>query len=123
MRRAIPLLLLLIATMAGGSGAGAAETGFLDRTASLDGTSIPYVVYVPRNYSADRKWPVILFLHGAGERGMDGLKESQVGLGTALRLYSDRYPALVVMPQCAPGQPWTGKMADLALKALDPTLA
>lgn len=98
-------------------------TGFIDKTMTVDGAPQRYVVYVPRNYSADRKWPVILFLHGSGERGADGLKQSQVGLGTALRLYPERYPALVVMPQCAAGQRWDGAMADFALKALDQTVA
>ena len=31
-----------------------------------------YVLFVPRNYAADKKWPVILYLHGAAERGTDG---------------------------------------------------
>ena len=28
-----------------------------------------YTVFVPANYSADKKWPVILYLHGASTRG------------------------------------------------------
>jgi len=98
-------------------------TGFIDKTMTIGGTAQRYVVYVPRNYSPDRKWPVILFLHGSGERGTDGLKQSQVGLGTAVRLYPERYPAVVVMPQCAPEQRWDGAMAEFALKALDQTVA
>lgn len=98
-------------------------TGFLDKTMTVGGAPQRYVVYLPRNYSPDRKWPVILFLHGAGERGSDGVKQSQVGLGTAVRLYPERYPAIVVMPQCAVGQLWDGEMADFALKALEQTVA
>lgn len=98
-------------------------TGFLDRTVEAGGKSIPYVLYVPRNYTPEKKWPVILFLHGSGERGTDGLKQSQVGIGTALRMFSERYPALVVMPQCAPGASWRGDMNALALKAVDQTMA
>jgi predicted peptidase len=105
------------------SGAQAQVTGFLDKTMTLNGQPHRYVVYVPRDYSADRKWPVILFLHGAGERGTDGLKQSQVGIGTAVRLYPERYPAVVVMPQCAPNQRWDGAMAEFAMKALDQTVA
>ena len=41
------------------------ETGFINATARLDGVSIPYVVYVPHDYTPQRKWPVALFLHGA----------------------------------------------------------
>ena len=97
-------------------------TGFLNKTLSLDGTEHRYVVYVPRDYTADRKWPVILFLHGAGERGDDGLKQADVGIGRAVRFHSERYPAVVVMPQCATGDRWSGRMAEMALKTLDRTM-
>ena len=43
------------------------ETGFLQRTAEVGSTSYRYQVFVPSNWSADKKWPVILFLHGLGE--------------------------------------------------------
>ena len=44
------------------------ETGFLNRTAAVGGQTYRYQVYVPANYATNRSWPVILFLHGAGER-------------------------------------------------------
>jgi len=46
------------------------ETGFLNRTVTVDGTTYKYVVYVPGNFSPEKKWPIVLFLHGAGERGI-----------------------------------------------------
>jgi predicted peptidase len=127
-RRFFSLLAPIAAVMLCGSyAATAAEplpTGFLDRTVSEGDVSIPYLLYVPRNYTPEKKWPVVLFLHGSGERGTDGLKQSQVGIGQAIRMNSDRFPALVVMPQCAPGKQWTSpEMTALALKALDRTLA
>src|ERR1700731_3053788 len=76
------------------------ETGFLDRTATVQGTVYKYQVYVPENWSPKQKWPIILFLHGAGERGTDGLVETQVGIATAIRKDRGRFPAIVVMPQC-----------------------
>src|SRR5690606_41392068 len=50
------------------------QTGFLDRAVTVAGRTYPYQVYVPREYAAagERRFPVILFLHGAGERGDDG---------------------------------------------------
>jgi predicted peptidase len=122
-RRVLLLLTLAPLALAAPVHAAAAPTGFLNRTVEADGKSIPYVLYVPRDYSPEKRWPVILFLHGSGERGSDGLKQSQVGLGGAVRLYPERYPALVVMPQCAAGERWSGQMAALALKAVDQTLA
>jgi len=42
----------------------------------------------------------VLFLHGAGERGQDGLSPTYVGLGAVLRHSPQLYPAVVVFPQC-----------------------
>ncbi len=97
-------------------------TGFINKTLTFEGTTYRYVVYVPWEYTPDKRWPVILFLHGAGERGTDGLKQTEVGIGRAIRLHSERFPALVVMPQCAPDQWWAGKMNEMALKTLEQTL-
>src|SRR5262245_44516888 len=44
------------------------KTGFVDKTfKNSDGTTSPYVVFVPHNYDGTKEYPVILFLHGAGE--------------------------------------------------------
>jgi predicted peptidase len=97
-------------------------TGFLNKTVTTHGEARSYVLYVPKDYTRSKAWPVILFLHGAGERGDDGLKQSEVGIGAAIRMGSDRFPALVVMPQCKPDKRWADEMVDYALNALDQTL-
>lgn len=99
---------------------GPAETGFLDRNLVLQGETYRYQVYVPSNWTPARAWPVVLFLHGAGERGQDGLIQTQVGIGSAIRRFPDRYPAIVVMPQCREGAWWNHlPMQAMALAALD----
>ncbi len=103
----------------GALGAQGAETGFLDRTLNQGGQRHHYQVYVPAEYATRTDWPVILYLHGAGERGTDGLRPTQAGLGAALRKAPSRYPAIVVIPQIPLGTQWTGAQADLALAALD----
>jgi predicted peptidase len=71
-----------------------------------------------------RNWPIILFLHGAGECGVDGLRPTDVGLGTAVRRHPDRFPALVVFPQAPPeSDGWRGDTAAAAMRALDRTVA
>lgn len=77
----------------------AAETGFLARTVDVDDISYRYQVFVPSQWTPDRKWPVIFFLHGAGERGDDGVRQTDEGLPEILRDQPD-FPAVVVMPQC-----------------------
>lgn len=53
------------------------ETGFLNRTVSIGGKPLRYQVYLPFDYTPAKQWPVFLFLHGAGERGTDGLRQTQ----------------------------------------------
>ena len=98
------------------------ETGFLNRTMTIGGKPSPYQVYVPREYTRTREWPVILFLHGAGERGTDGMRQTGVGLGTAVRRFPDRFPDLIVMPQAPPDSIWRGTVADAAVAALEATV-
>jgi predicted peptidase len=88
------------------------ETGFLDRTVVFQGASYKYVVFVPENWSPKQKWPIILFLHGAGERGDDGLIQTEVGIGRAIREHRDRFPAIVVMPQCRKNDWWAQSPMD-----------
>ena len=79
-----------------------------------------YEVFVPENWSPKQKWPIILFLHGAGERGEDGLFQTQVGIGKAIREHRDRFPAIVVLPQCHKNIWWAqSPMDDIAIASLE----
>jgi predicted peptidase len=98
------------------------ETGFLDRTVTQAALSYPYQVFVPTGYTTARAWPVILFLHGAGERGSDGSLQTTVGLGPAIRRDRSRFPALIVMPQLPKDSQWVGAPAEAALAALRRTM-
>jgi len=96
------------------------ETGFLDRVTVIGGVEYKYQVFVPRGWNANAKWPVILFLHGYGEEGSDGLLAADEGIGTAIRKHVDRFPAVVVIPQCRKEDWWTNApMEAAALEALD----
>lgn len=97
------------------------ETGFLDRRVTVAGHAYHYQVYVPTSYTPAQRWPVILFLHGAGERGDDGLLQTQVGLGAALRQNAARFPAIIVFPQAPAESMWTGVPAQMAMAALEET--
>jgi len=75
-------------------------TGFVNKVMQVDGVSHNYAVYVPRDYTPGRAWPMVVFLHGIGERGSDGLLQTEVGIGRAIRRHPERFPCIVVMPQC-----------------------
>jgi predicted peptidase len=68
---------------------------------------LDYLLFLPEGYGADtaRRWPLILFLHGAGERGADLKLLTKHG---PPKLVADRpdFPFIVVSPQCPAGQRW-----------------
>ena len=69
---------------------------------------LPYQVLMPKNFAKDKKYPLVLFLHGAGERGSDNHK--QLVHGSKLFLEEENrtnYPAIVVFPQCAEADSWS----------------
>ncbi len=74
-------------------------TGFLTKGLTVAGVEHRYVVYVPRDYAPDRDWPCILFLHGRGESGADGLKPVAQGIGSAILWNAAEWPFVVVIPQ------------------------
>lgn len=93
------------------------------RQLTWDGQPRAHQVYLPPGLEQRRDWPLILFLHGSGERGDDGRRPAEVGLGPAIRQAPQRFPALAVFPQARPEHAWSGGMLDLALAALDQALA
>jgi acetyl esterase/lipase len=98
------------------------DTGFLNRRIVLNGTTYRFQVYLPEEWRRDdgKHWPIILFLHGRGERGSEGMWQTQVGLAEAVRNHPDRWPFVIVMPQCPETAHWTDPaMLDLAMAALD----
>jgi predicted peptidase len=115
----ISLTLLSLAFLAEPSEAQVMETGFLNRSVSIAGEPSLYQVYLPPNYSPNEEWPIILFLHGAGERGTDGLAQTDVGIGTAIRKNVSKWPAIVVLPQVPKQQTWQGRPGEYAMSALD----
>jgi predicted peptidase len=75
-----------------------------------------YQLYEPQ---LDGPLPVILFLHGAGESGSDGVLPTTVGIGPAVVREPERFPALIVFPQASRGYGWQGFNLDTAVAALD----
>lgn len=69
--------------------------------------SLHYWLFLPENYSKDKKFPLMLFLHGAGERGDNNLPLVKVH-GPPKLVESTRkdFPFIVVSPQCPKGSWW-----------------
>jgi predicted peptidase len=97
------------------------ERGFLNRTyKDADGTEAKYVVFVPHEYKGDKPYPLILFLHGRGETGSDGVKQTMVGLGPAVEKQGQTFGFIAVFPQ-AQKPTWSAHSEEgkRALKILD----
>lgn len=68
---------------------------------------LPYRILLPENYTKEAKYPLVLFLHGAGERGKDNQKQLTHGAAMFLRdSIRKKYPAIVVFPQCPQNSSW-----------------
>jgi predicted peptidase len=97
---------------------------FQDRAVKIGATEYHFRVFTPKGWSRKKKSPVILFLHGAGERGADNAAQTRVGIAPAILRQQDSFPFVVVLPQCPRSRWWTEPgMQALALKALDQTVA
>lgn len=94
-RRTLTLSLLA----AGLAGVSPAAADFTIREVIVDGFAHRIALRVPDGYDPARAWPLVVFLHGSGECGSDGEKQTRAGLGPALAAHPDRWPCLVLMPQ------------------------
>ena len=69
--------------------------------------TMPYRLYVPMNYDSSKKYPVLIFLHGAGERGTDNGKQYGNLLPTAFSQNgTPLVDAIIIAPQCPAGKQW-----------------
>ena len=79
------------------------------------GTAKPYqaLTYLPKDYEADKTktWPLVLFLHGSGERGDDLNKVKKNGL-TKLLDAGKEFPFITLAPQCPEEEWWSANRLD-----------
>jgi len=90
----------------------AAEPDHRDRFAAAvfadsAGHKLPYRMLAPAKLAPAAKYPLVIFLHGAGERGTDNQKQLVHGMNDfASDEIMAKYPAYVVAPQCPEGKRW-----------------
>ena len=72
-----------------------------------DGQTLPYRLLKPEKIEPGKSYPLVLFLHGAGERGTDNCKQLVHGAGAFAKPENRRkYPCFVVAPQCPSERRW-----------------
>ena len=81
--------------------------------------NVGYYVFLPENYDANKKYPLVLFLHGAGERGDGSEEKLPLVCVNALSKYAEEgeeYPFILLCPQCPENIVWNNIV--LTLRAL-----
>ncbi len=68
-------------------------------------TSLSYLEYLPEGYGQGSKFPLVVFLHGAGERGDDLEKVAVHGWLKHVR-EGENFPFVILAPQCPDGKYW-----------------
>ncbi|SFZ94318.1 Phospholipase/Carboxylesterase [Flaviramulus basaltis] len=84
-----------------------------------DNDTLQYRMLLPKNFSEEKQYPVVLFLHGAGERGSNN--ESQLVNGSKLFLNDmnrGAFPAIVIFPQCPKEGYWSNAELDRNTKPI-----
>jgi predicted peptidase len=82
---------------------------FVARSHSFQSTTLPYRLFIPDNYNPTKKYPLVLALHGSGNRGSDNLQHIQstrLATSWADPVNQTQYPCFVVAPQCPLNQSW-----------------
>lgn len=71
------------------------------------GEKLLYRLYRPTGVATDRKLPLVLFLHGAGERGTNNVSQLVHGIASLIRYGQQANdPAILLIPQCPAGKRW-----------------
>jgi len=114
------LCLLLLLTMT--SMPANADARFVEHQVTVNKTTYRYQVFVPTGWTSKHRWPIVLFLHGSGERASDNQKQMQQGLPPWLKAQGETFPAVVVIPQAPEGHYWTGEAEQAAMHALEASI-
>lgn len=86
-----------------------AERTFTDAS----GRELPYRILYPENYDPEGQYPLVLFLHGGGERGADNESQLVHGVENFLRPDNrERYPCILIAPQCPATDYWASAKVD-----------
>lgn len=100
--------------------------------AGPDGKTLKYRLLKPANYNPSKKYPLVVFLHGAGERGSDNAVQLKHGMADFCKPERrEKFPCYVLAPQCPKEQKWADvdwsrdsvKLPEAASESMTLTLA
>jgi predicted peptidase len=102
-------LLITVASLLGLAGAGRAAELPLDKRTFTDakGKVLRYRLLKPEDYDPKQSYPLVVFLHGAGERGEDNDKQLVHGVAEFAKPENrKKYPCFLIAPQCPANVKW-----------------
>ena len=86
---------------------------------SKSGEVLPYRILYPENYDSKKKYPLVLFLHGAGERGDDNEQQLKHGVKIFLEAQNRKqFPCILIVPQCPIDSYWSSVKVDRSSRPL-----
>jgi len=123
------LILLIAVSTQFGCAHAQVPAAFEKQQFTRNGQTLMYRILYPENYSPQKKYPVLLFMHGSGERGSDNELQLKNG-GSLFANDSTRktFPVIVIFPQCPSDSTWnkigstpdttsiTGRKIDLTFR-------
>jgi poly(3-hydroxybutyrate) depolymerase len=85
---------------------------FTKRSHTFQNTTLPYYIFVPAAYDPQIQYPLVLCLHGAGERGDDSsaVKNNSMATVWARDSNQTRWPCFIVVPQCPANEWWNSSI-------------
>ncbi len=84
-----------------------ADETYVAKTYRSGDESLLYRIHVPEEAEDEEKLPLLIFFHGAGERGDDNQRQLFHGTADIMRIAGSKgVPLIVVAPQCPNGQQW-----------------
>jgi predicted peptidase len=124
----LAMLALMLAPFASGGQLTKDDIEFRKKVyANKQSERLPYRLYVPLGYDANRKYPLLLWLHGGDGRGSDNVKQLNGGnqIGTHFWAGKDvqlNFPMFELVPQCPSGDNWSDPDMNQPTKWLELTM-
>ncbi|MEZ5463177.1 malectin domain-containing carbohydrate-binding protein [Dokdonella sp.] len=117
MLRYMASLILLTAVWVANPASSAVPADFLYRNTGPGDTGMPYRIFLPPGYDPGQNYPLIVFLHGAGEAGTNNTSQLNNNANGALKLVSDAnlaiQPTFMAAPQCPTNSSCWGQAQSL----------
>jgi predicted peptidase len=93
------------------------------RTVHVGADAYDFQLFIPAKLAGQKNLPLIIFLHGIGQRGTGGFVPTAGARGALVQHYLEKIPAIILLPQCREGSYWSDSLMDrMVMAALAQTI-